>query len=148
MSLFLTRILSIYLAFIMLVSSVGVNIVEHFCSEKNHTTISLFADSSCSDEVAEEESCCAEKDNTQDIEMLSCSDCCTNTHHFEKVEISTLVVQTVDFNVDISSLITLLPFNNETFKINNLAGKIISNYIPPDIYSSTDIQSEYQIYLC
>jgi hypothetical protein len=148
MRVFLHKALALYLALIMLVSSVGVHFIEHFCTEKNHKTISLYISNGCEDQSKDNFSCCSE---AEDIEMdnskSSCNDCCITTENFQKTDLKTFITQIFDFNISTVSLVTFLPYN---FLINETLSNLKSDFsdTSPPIIRITDIQSEFQIFRC
>jgi hypothetical protein len=148
MKIFLHKALALYLALVMLVSSVGVHVIEHFCTEKNHLSVSLFSTNGCEDQSNDDFSCCMQSEDSHgDDTKITCNDCCITTENFQKTDIQTFLTQILDFTVSQASLLSFLPYNfliNETITNQNCNFSDIS----PPILRTADVQSEFQVFRC
>lgn len=148
MKVFLHKALALYLALVMLVSSVGVHVIEHFCTEKNHLSVSLFVSSGCGDQSNDDFSCCMQsEDGNIDNAKSTCDDCCITTENFQKTDVQTFLTQILDFTVSQSSLLSFLPYN---FLINEIIANQNCNFsdTSPPTLKAADIQSEFQVFRC
>lgn len=148
MKVFLHKALALYLALVMLVSSVGVHVIEHFCTENNHLSVSLFISNGCEDQKNNDFSCCMQSEDSHAAQAkISCNDCCITTENFQKTDLKTFITQISDFTVSQASLLSFLPYNfliNEVFTNKNCN---FSDTSPP-ILRIADIQSEFQVFRC
>lgn len=142
------RIFAFYLAVVMLVSSIGVHIMEHFCTETNHKSVSLYMNSGCEEETNSDFTCCSTEDEIPSEESWQCSDCCITNDKFEKSDVPSILTKPTPEQFSIQLPVVYLAsimsgFNLET----NIVSLPVSGHSPP-LIQLPDVQAVYQIFRC